>query len=306
MLKSYGKTNEMQLQDPYSVKSCLKPSLIFLVISFLYVFTSCNSLGENKNTIIVSINPIKYIVEEITCGDFDIEVLVPDGASPENYSPTPVQMKKIDKAELIFTTGLMDFETELIKRVVHQRNNTIVNLSEGIILAQGECEHASHSHHSHGVDPHTWLSPVQLEVIAENVHNSIMSVYPDSTKYTSAYENIRKQISEVSLKVRDLLDLSSRDTFVIYHPALTYYARDYGLSQVSLEHEGKEPSASRMANIAKIGKEKNIKYILYQRQFSKSIVESLCKEIGAEPAEIDPMAENILNEILYITKVIAE
>ena len=112
----------------------------------------CSSKNESdKKTIYVTITPMQSIIEEITMGDFNVEVIVPKGASPETFEPTPKQVTSFSDAEFIFSTGLIDFERNLVKRI--NGNAEVVNLSEGIELIAGSCSHGNHSH-KHGVDPH--------------------------------------------------------------------------------------------------------------------------------------------------------
>jgi len=274
---------------------------------------SCKTKESTNNTIIVSIAPLKGFVEDITCGDFMVEVLVPEGSSPETYSPTPQQIIQIEKAAFVFTTGLIDFETELVDKIsksLISNNKKITPLSKNIPLLSGTCSHshddlATHDGHHHGTDPHIWTSPEQLKVIAENIYNTIISIYPDSVKYTDGFRDLYKKIDSLSIWVEGEVKASNNKKFLIYHPALAYYANDYELEQISIENEGKEPSATHMKSIIDEARLAGIKSIMYQREFPRSVVEPIAKELDAEIVEINPLSEDILNEIRKITFVIA-
>ncbi len=285
---------------------------IACILAVMAVMVACGGReSSNKATLTVSIPPLKYVVESITGDDFNISVLVPDGASPETYSPTSRQMIDIENASLVFTTGLIDFETELIKKISKTlTDNSIVNLSEGVALITGSCSH-SHTHstvagnaHNSGIDPHIWTSPEQLKTVAQNAHKAIIARYPDSVKYTAAYHKLLTELDRASSEIRTKISDSGKHYFIIYHPALAYYARDYGIEQISLENEGKEPSAVYMGEVAAKGRKDEGKYILYQRQFPKAIIESLAADIGATPEAIDPLAKDIIAELLHITDII--
>lgn len=273
----------------------------------LLLFTQCfGSLDKSNVVLTASISPVKYLVETITCDDFPVKVLVPDGASPETYSPTAIQMVDIENSELIFTTGLLDFEKELVHKLTVNPTR-IINLSEGIQLIKGSCSHASgeqDQNHTHGIDPHIWTSPQQLKLMAANVHKAVKKQFPDSVKYDVSYHNLLISLDLMSIKIQEKIKNSSTKYFIIYHPALTYYANDYGLKQISLENEGKEPSAVHMENIIKISREQQISHIFYQKQFFKSVVETISTDINATPVEIDPLTEDIVGEILRITDII--
>lgn len=285
----------------------------YLVYTILVLITltntNCVSHNGKKEKVILtaSISPIKYIVETITCGDFPVEIMVPAGASPESYSPTANQLVDIENSRMIFTTGLLEFEQELISKLDKNQQH-IIDLSEGILLIEGSCNHdkTEHSKHIHGTDPHIWTSPKQLKVIASNVYDAVSKEFPDSLKYRTAYDKMISELDSLSIETTNIIKASGVEYFIIYHPALTYLARDYGLTQISLEDEGKEPSAQHMRTIIDMAHGQKIKYILYQKQFSRSVVEAIAKEIDAQPVEIDPLCENITEEIKRITKIIAE
>lgn len=194
--------------------------------------------------------PARSIVEGIVGDDFKIEVLVPPGASPETFEPTPRQFVELNKAQLIFNVGLIDFETTLLGKVGDQAK--VVNLSRGIDLIAGSCSHGHHGHdhgHAHGVDPHVWTSPKALQTMAANAYEAIRNAYPDSVKYEAGYNRLRSTLKELDIRTAEKIARSGVKYFIVYHPALTYYARDYGLRQVAIEADGKDPSAKQLTAV---------------------------------------------------------
>lgn len=256
----------------------------------------------------VSILPLRFIVEQITGDDFNIEVLVAPGASPETYEPTPAQMISIEKSPIVFVTGLIDFEKQLADKIsLQSADNKIINLSAGVDLIEGHCTHGdtpAHGH-THGTDPHIWASPRNLKTMALTVYRNIALLYPDSVRYSDNYTALTARLDSLDTAVGERLAASGKKQFIIYHPALTYYARDYGLEQISLEEEGKEPSVERMkAIIAGARQSGGITKIFYQKQFSPATVETLARELGAVCVEIDPLAEDVIANTLEITEKI--
>lgn len=282
---------------------------IFLIISALFLsFVGC---AERKivveNRAVVSIAPLKPLVEGILGDDFEVSVLVPLGASPETFEPTPKQLQEVESARFVFGTGLLEFEQELLHRIA--RNEQIINLSQGIELIAGTCSHAHHNHscgHAHGVDPHIWCSPKSLGKMAENMHSAIATEMPDSTKYSERYTTLCIKLLELDEEIAEMCRQSPRTTFMIYHPALTYLARDYGLTQVAVENEGKEPSAKHLARIIEQARNEGIKHIFYQSEFPASSVEIICQDIDATAMEINPLAEDIFANIRHIVTLITE
>ena len=251
----------------------------------------------------VSILPLRSLVQGIVGDDFDIEVLVPPGASPETFEPTPRQFVGLNKARMIFNVGLIDFETTLLSKVEEQEK--VVDLSHGIELIAGSCSHCSHGHtHAHGIDPHVWTSPKALQKMAENAYEAIRSAYPDSVKYETNYRHLQQELQALDKRTEEQIAGSGVEYFIIYHPALTYYARDYGLRQMAIEADGKEPSARQLTQIIRQAREDGVRRILYQNQFPASTVEVIARDIDAEYVEIDPLREDVIANIDGITGII--
>ena len=231
--------------------------LVFIFIAAL--MGACTSRQQaDEKTLYVSILPLRSLVGEIVGDDFKIEVLVPPGASPETFEPTPRQFIGLNRAEMIFNVGLIDFETTLLSKI--EERGKVVNLSQGIELIAGSCSHAHtpakqaaaggdgtscaepHNHsHAHGVDPHVWTSPRALQKMAQNAYAAIRRAYPDSAKYETNYKRLQADLRALDTRTGEKIAQSGIEYFIIYHPALTYYARDYGIRQVAIEADGKEP-----------------------------------------------------------------
>ena len=280
-----------------------------LMVCFVAGFVACTEMVSSpQNDMAVTIQPLKYIAESITGDDFTIEVIVPNGASPETYEPTPKQIIALNNSKMIFSTGLIDFENALLGRLRNQ--SSIVNLSQGIELIEGSCSH-NHSkgvkngaNHTHGIDPHIWTSPRELKNMAENAYSAIAKQFPDSTKYRYAYEALMTELEGLDDECKELCHNADTKAFMAYHPALTYFARAYDIEQITVESDGKEPSAKRLASIIEQAKQKGVKCVLYQKQYPRSVVEVLAKDMGIEAVEFDPLAENITENILQITHTI--
>ena len=267
---------------------------------------NCNNVKKKSydNTIFVSIAPLKPIVEAIVGEDYTIEILVPAGASPETFEPTPKQFIALNESIMVFSTGLLDFEMSILQRLHDQ--SKVINLSQDIATIAGSCSHTHHGKHCHhGVDPHIWCSPKCIDIMAKNAYNAIVAMVPDKD-YSAAYNTLNEQIKELDSVVTTLCNNSSLPYFIIYHPALTYLARDYGLEQVAIEHEGKEPSVKHLANIIERARRDGIKRVLYQSEFPESSVAVVAEDIGAETVEINPLDENIFANLATIATLITE
>lgn len=277
-----------------------------LIIGILLttVLTACTHRTAPQNdTLYVSILPIKGLVKAIVGDDFPIEVLVPAGASPETFEPTPRQFIALNQAQLVFNVGLIDFETSLLSKIEQQ--GKIIDLSRGIDLIAGTCSHNHHGEkHAHGIDPHIWTSPRTLQQMATNAYEAIHAAYPDSVKYTTAYHKLQEELTALDARTGAKIAAAGVKYFIIYHPALTYYARDYGIEQLAIEAEGKDPSAKRLSEIIRRARADRVQRIYYQNQFPASTVEIIARDIEAQYVEIDPLREDCVQNLDAITDLI--
>ena len=324
--------------------------LKLLVCACIGSLCSCAQPAQPEEEMLyVSILPLKSIVGGIVGDDFDVRVLVPAGASPETFEPTPRQFVDLNRARLIFNVGLIDFETTLLGKI--EARDKVVDLSRGIDQIAGSCSHAhgkvaradephaaamseeqqtagshaaampgerqlagrhaatpapqAHGHsHAHGIDPHIWTSPRALQHMAANAYEAIHALWPDSVKYTENHARLQEQLAALDARTAGKIAASGVRYFIIYHPALTYYARDYGLQQVAIEDDGKEPSARALARLIEQAWRDSVRTIFYQSQFPASAVEVIARDIEAQSVAIDPLKEDVIANIDSLTDLI--
>jgi zinc transport system substrate-binding protein len=80
--------------------------------------------------------------------------------------------------------------------------------------------------------------------------------------------------------------------FIVFHPAWGYFAHAYGLKQVPIEIEGKEPKPAQLKELIEHARKHQIKVVFVQPQFSSKSAEQVAKEIGGQVAFVDPLALN--------------
>jgi zinc transport system substrate-binding protein len=284
--------------------------LFFLSILFLMVACTNRNVGEKR--IMVTIEPQRYFVERIVDTLFTVESLVPSGLSPETYDAAPAQMMRLADAEVCFYIGGLGFENAWIENL--KANNPRVKFfcnSESLNLIDADCdeeehEHAHHHHHS-GKDPHVWTSPRNALLIAENICESLSKVAPEYKEIF--YNNLQKfsaEIRETDAEISALLQNSLQKAFIIFHPSLTYFARDYGLEQYVIETDGKEPSPEQLARIIDAARRKNIRTVFIQQEFDVRNAEIIARETACRLVSINPLSYNWREEMLRIARTLAE
>mgnify|MGYP001436682128 CR=1 FL=1 len=217
-------------------------------LSAIMLLTACITNNRQNNRILyVSIQPLQSLVDSIVGGDFEVEVLVPAGASPETFEPTPRQFVELNEAQLIFNVGLIDFETSLLGKIEQQEK--VIDLSRGIDLIEALVRTAAtDTIYARCRSPCLDLP----EGVAEDggkrfrSHSQSLSRFGE---YETNYNRLQKELQALDARTAEKIARSGIEYFIVYHPALTYYARDYGLRQVAIEADGKEPSARQLTAI---------------------------------------------------------
>ncbi len=279
----------------------MKRFLQIATIALLSVACATQKSGDNEKTIFVTIAPLQHLAEELTCGDFSVELLVKQGASPETFEPTSSDIARLSSAEMILSTGLISFEQSL----THNIGARVINLSEGITTLGGTCSH-HHCNHSHGIDPHIWTSPRELRTMVGNMHRALVSHYPDSTKYNDAAERIIARLDSLDSYCQAHLSDGRKRAIMIYHPAYTYLAHNYNIEQIAIENEGKEPTAKHLIELVERGRQMGIRTIFHQPQYSASKLRSIADELNAEIVVTDPLSFDIEAEIRRVVDLIAK
>lgn len=245
-------------------------------------------------TVFVSIVPQKYFVERIGGEQVKVEVMVKSGESPATFNPNPKKMSRLSQAELYFSIGV-PFETIWIDRIqsIHPQLQ-FVPLHDKVAPSHGHDQHHSHI----TGDPHIWTSPAKVKIMAQKIKDTLTHAMPQKEKYFA--ENLQtfsNDLDTLDKNIRTVLAKSNNRRFMVFHPAWSYFAKDYGLEQIAIEQGGKEPGARALQKTIEQGKRLGIKVIFVQKQFSLSIAENIAKMIGATIHEMDPLAEDYLDNM---------
>jgi zinc transport system substrate-binding protein len=285
-----------------NLRSFLSTGIFF--VGLIHLLSFSDKCWAGPIPIFVSIVPQKYFVERIGGGHVKVEVMVKSGESPATFNPNPKKMSRLSKAKLYFSIGV-PFEAVWIERIqsIHP-NLQLVPLHDS---THKNLETKHDDHHSHGShDPHIWTSPAKVKVIAQKIKDTLTRIEPEQEKYFAA--NLQAFVSDLDVldnDIRNILARSDNRRFMVFHPAWSYFAEDYGLEQVAIEEDGKEPGARALQEIIEKGKRLGIKVIFVQKQFSLSIAENIAKMIGATVREMVPLAEDYLANMRKTAKAIS-
>lgn len=283
----------------------------FVYLLVLILFSCQPKQKESDLMVTVSILPQKYFVDQIAGDLIQVNVLVPPGSSPHNYSVLPSQMKALAKSKVWLQIGLLTFE-EVWKDKFAEINKdlVLVNCSEGIDpIAGSECEEEGHDHemtHHEAYDPHIWVAPAEAKILAQHTFSALKTAFPEHTAiFETNYNRLTAKIDSLLEQIEEKLKPVTNRSILIFHPTLGYYARQYRLEQIPLELDGKEPSPKHMKLIVDQARKQNIRVVFIQKEFDAENALQLSREIGGEVMTIDPLDYNWEKQILDITEKIA-
>ncbi len=286
----------------------MKLSIWILLASFLFVSCQVNKKQEEKKVITVSILPQKTFVEKIAGGDFKVNVLIPPGASPATYTLLPSQLKDIVNSVAWFRIGYIGFEYSWKDKIAEtNKEMKVYNLSEGLDLIADKVEDHGDHVHMDGIDPHVWLSTQNVKKMAEKIKDVLNEINPENKDtYLLNYHKFVKEIDQVNIQVKNTLKDVKGKTFILFHPSLTYFARDYELNQVSLESGGKEPTAQHIKEVVDLANKHNIKTVYIQTEFDREHARVFAEEIGGVIMQIAPLDPYWAENMVYIAQTIRD
>jgi zinc transport system substrate-binding protein len=290
---------------------------IKLLILLLLVLSGCSPAEKKKRAIFVSILPQKYFVERIVANDFEVYTLVRPGHSPATYEPLPQQMTKLGEGELFFRIGV-PFENSWLKKIAASNPDLkIIDTRKGIQLREIEdakvisaepVHHDNHeAEHEHEADPHIWLSPELVKKQAHTIFETVTELNPQRSEfYLKNLQDFIRDLTELQSEFYQTFSEIEETKFLVFHPVWGYLADEFNLQQIPIELGGKKPSAKELTNIIEFAKTENIKVIFVQKQFSTQEAEAVAQAIQGKIVQIDPLAENYLENMRVILSIFKE
>ncbi|HIJ79054.1 MAG: zinc ABC transporter substrate-binding protein [Desulfobulbaceae bacterium] len=264
--------------------------------------------------VFVSLPPQADFVQKIGGAHVNVQLPAKGGQDPHTFEPTPRDILALARADIFFTSNL-PFEKQLVNKIKDRANGPII-----IDIAAGFAEYAlhpapepaTHRHHGHDEqheedDPHSWLSPILLVPMAENIHQALVNADP---QHKADYDaNLSRLITEINtlhdrLK-RQLAPFKGR-SFYVFHPAFGYFAATYGLKQQAVETGGKSPSPRQLAALISQARADGVKIIFTQPQFDKSSAATIARAINGVVTPMDPLAGDVLANLKQIADAIEQ
>jgi zinc transport system substrate-binding protein len=274
----------------------------------------CQMQEEQSDRIgvVVTILPQAEFVESIGGDRVEVTVMVPPGASPHTYEPTPSQMRTVSRARMYAKVGTgVEFELAWMdKLAAANKDMLVVDCSAGVqVREMTQEEIAAEAEGGQGgmMDPHIWMSPLNAQVMVRNICQGLIEVDPQNAGY---YEQNRdaylQKLEQLDKEIRAKLSGLGSRTVMVYHPSLGYFAREYDLNMLLIEKEGKEPTPASLQHLIEQAREHNIKIIFAEPQFNPQSAEVIAKAINGQVVFVDPLARDYIDNLRTIAEQIAQ
>lgn len=249
-----------------------------------------------KPTVTVTIPPYKYFVEKIAGDKVDVNVMVSNGNNPETYEPNAQQMMELSNSALYLKVGSIGFEQTWMKKLQDNAPDMkMIDTSVGITPAKTP---------GGNIDPHVWMSCKNARIISSNIFKALCQLEPENKtffqkNYQQLLSSIDRQDSIIRKSFKDNPEMVRK--FVIYHPILTYFARDYQLEQLAIEEEGREPSAAQLKSLIERARKQKIRYCLIQAEFANRNTTTFIKESQTKAMDINPLQADWANAMKEVS-----
>ena len=267
-------------------------------------------------SVFVSVLPLETFVEKVGGPHVTAQTMVRSGFNPATYEPTPKQIAALARARIYFAVGV-PFENTWLTRIRSANPEMeVVDTRAGIRprpAAPGHDHHvgdgktvAPGTHHHGSMDPHTWTSPMLAKQMARNIRDALIRHDPSHREdYSRNFEAFAAELDELDGEIRAMLkDVPARQ-FMVFHPAWGYFADAYGLTEIAIEHEGKEPGARKLNALIEQAHRENVKVIFVQPQFGQQAARQVAREIGGRVAVMDPLAADYSDNLRRVARLLA-
>jgi zinc transport system substrate-binding protein len=251
---------------------------------------------DARPLVAVSVAPQRFVVRAVAGDLVRVEVMIPRGASPHTYEPTLQQIRALDEAALYVKVGHPNFPFEAIwldRILADAPGLAVVDASAGLPRRDD--------------DPHLWLVPRHVEHMAVQVEAALEKLLPAERDTLRAnLDAFRGRARALDREIRGLLEDEKGGEFFVFHPAWGYFAEEYGLRQVAVEHEHKEPDPHELAELIEHARESKVRVIFIQPQFDRKSAQTLAQETGARVEVLDPLAEDWEANLRHAAHALAE
>jgi zinc transport system substrate-binding protein len=293
-----------------------RPLLVLLPAFLALALAACRppapgAADDGRLRVAVSVPPQGYFVQRIGGDHVKVEVMIPPGYSHADYPLTPRQVAALSRARLYIAVGhpAFEFERVQLKAVLRDLPRLqVVDMSRGMRLIEGKVEGDEDAPAGEaGGDPHVWVAPETVAVAARNVAAALEAIDPaHAAEYRANLAAFEADVAALDREIRARLAGTRGGRFMVYHPTWGYFAREYGLEQVAIEAEGKEPSAQRLIGLIDRARREKVKVVFVQAGFPRKSAQVIAEAVGGRVLVADPQDPDWLGNLRRVARELQE
>ena len=286
-----------------------------ILITIVVLLSSCKRASQyDSPSIVVGIPPVSAIAERIVGDSLQVVCLLPKGGNPETYEPTVSQIAQVEQSDAFLYVNETGFEAVIAHRIHDGAGVPGINVSKGIEMlygTHGDCSHHHHHgescDHSQEADPHVWSSAKNARIIAANILSVLQEIDSDRMDYyTANYNRLIAEIDSLDSHLSHILAPHRGKAFVVWHPSLGYFARDYELEQISIGGmENKETSVKQLKDRIEAATKRNVQVFVIQQNYDSRQAQLLNEHLEARIVEIDPLSADWAQQLIDVADAFA-
>lgn len=277
---------------------------LFLILS---LFPGLAFAGDPL-TVFVSVAPQETFVSRIGGEHVRVHALVKAGQDPHAFEPTARQVAALADADLYVRVGI-GFEDAWMPRLMAANPSMrMLDARDGIEVRpeDEDHDHGDHDHDQGAIDPHVWTSPARVRIMAARIRDALADLAPEyAADFAAGHDGFVADLDALDAAIRARLDGVENRRFMVYHPAWGYFAEDYGLEQVAIQREGKEPGARALTAMIEQARRDGIRVIFVQPQLNPASAEQVAQAIGGQVAVIDPLSGDYFANLRSVADLVA-
>lgn len=282
---------------------------------FLFLFFLTVAAMAQPLRVVVSVPPQQWLVEQLGGDRVEVESLAGVNDSCHGYEPPPSRLQALARVDVYFFQAL-PFEAPLLQhledRAPQVRRVALEPEVEMPEVHDHDHDHDhhhgdehDHAHHGHE-DLHTWLDPERFLAQAERIAAALSAVDPAGAAfYQERLAQVRGDLARLQQEAADRLAPVQGGLLLVYHPAFAYFAEAFGLEQLAVEADGREPSARHLAELLETARAHRVRTVFVQPQESRAAADLLARQLGATVVELDPMAYDYPANLLRLAERVA-
>jgi manganese/iron transport system substrate-binding protein len=271
-----------------------------LTLSFIYLLALLSVLaacGGNptpagsqtgKLNVVATTTIVGDIVQNIGGDAIQLSVLLPPGVDAHSFQPTPQDVAKISKADIIFANGagLETFLQPMLQNAGSQA--PIVSVSDGVkLLAAPDLNTTQPTEQHASGDPHTWFDPENVVVWSQSIADELGRLDPaQAQSYNANAQAYQAQLKDLDTWIRGQVSglPEAGRQLVTDHDSFTYFANRYGFKLVGAVVPGysslAEPSAQDLARLEDAIRKLGVKAVFVGQTANPALAERVTQDTG--------------------------